>query len=320
MEETHNYEDAIRLMRAILLSSTLAQKSDVIIRRKLEGLKDLDWSNPSEFSIDLTAWNYVKKKGYPPQLVFCHPTVLLCFRESSLYYRGLSGLSQKAAKTYIGAIENLELGKPGARLDFSKAITMAKTYNRFISSIINNTPNWNIEDAHRMIIANIGISVDGTARNKVGELGERKLREAVLRWIINNKLLVDPPANLLTPSVLPTHCNLVGEISMKFSSDPDIEFQQYGNPKVVIEIKGGIDPAGALERYGAAKKSFEHAVKKNAQCRNFYVAAVITPEVEKRIQDDRLVNRYYNLIELLENTSALEEFMLEIFHHELRIM
>jgi hypothetical protein len=28
----------------------------------------------------------------------------------------------------------------------------------------------------------------------------------------------------------------------------------------VVEIKGGIDPAGALERYVAATKSFQHAL------------------------------------------------------------
>ena len=39
----------------------------------------------------------------------------------------------------------------------------------------------------------------------------------------------------------------------------------------VIEVKGGTDSAGALERYGAAKKSFEHAIEVSPRCKNFYI-------------------------------------------------
>ena len=42
------------------------------------------------------------------------------------------------------------------------------------------------------------------------------------------------------------------------SSEPDIPLiNTDGSTIAVIEIKGGTDPAGALEQYGATKKSFE---------------------------------------------------------------
>ena len=76
-----------------------------------------------------------------------------------------------------------------------------------------------------------------------------------------------------------------------------------------IEIKYGLDPAGALERYGAAMKSFEAAVSENSRVVNVYLASSITPEVRRRIDDDRLVNQDFNLIELLANSEKRQEFI-----------
>ena len=53
-----------------------------------------------------------------------------------------------------------------------------------------------------------------------------------------------------------------------------------------IEIKGGKDPAGALERLGAMQKSFEATP---AQCVNFLVAGVVTAEMRKRLDQMGLV-------------------------------
>src|SRR5437773_11793068 len=106
---------------------------------------------------------------------------------------------------------------------------------------------------------------------------------------------------------------------MRFSSEPDIAFEQRGIVKATGEIKGGIDPAGALERYGAAKKSFEHAVQRSSRCRNFYLGGVFTPELQRRIDADRLVEKTYNIIALLNDETVRAEFFNELFHHTLRM-
>lgn len=64
-------------------------------------------------------------------------------------------------------------------------------------------------------------------------------------------------------------------------------------------MKGGADPAGALERYGAAKKSFEEAFRRNSQVRTILVASCITSEVHTRIQNDSIISTYFNLTEIL---------------------
>ena len=72
---------------------------------------------------------------------------------------------------------------------------------------------------------------------------------------------------------------LADGIVMVFSSEPDVAFLRGELLEATIEIKGGIDPAGALERLGAAEKSAQAAIGVNTRCKNFLVAGVITAEM-----------------------------------------
>ena len=69
-------------------------------------------------------------------------------------------------------------------------------------------------------------------------------------------------------------------MNLTYGSEPDILFEKNGEYVVTIEVKGGIDPAGALERLGAVQKSFEETP---VQCHNFLIAGVVTPEMKKRL-------------------------------------
>ncbi len=82
-----------------------------------------------------------------------------------------------------------------------------------------------------------------------------------------------------------------------------------GNLIGTVEIKYGLDSAAALERYGAAQKSFEAAIRENARVSNVYLASCITPEVRRRISEDRVVNEDFNLTEVLNNEAKREEFL-----------
>lgn len=68
---------------------------------------------------------------------------------------------------------------------------------------------------------------------------------------------------------------LSNHTSILFSSEPDISLlNNQGTTIGVIEVKGGADPAGALERYGAAKKSFEESLCSSLQSKPFLLQAV----------------------------------------------
>ena len=108
---------------------------------------------------------------------------------------------------------------------------------------------------------------------------------------------------------------LADGVHMKFGSEPDIAFEREGSLAVLIEIKGGKDPAGALERLGAIKKTFDEGP---VGCKNFLVAGVVTPTMRERLQEMR-IEHVFDIDELLEDDAVWADFMNEIFHHGLRI-
>lgn len=108
---------------------------------------------------------------------------------------------------------------------------------------------------------------------------------------------------------------LSNQRSVLFSSEPDLSLLgEDGNTMAVIEVKGGSDPAGALERYGAAKKSFEEAFRQNEQVKTILVASCITTEVENRINSDPTIHEYHNLTELMTVDEVKVAFLEHIFN------
>ena len=98
--------------------------------------------------------------------------------------------------------------------------------------------------------------------------------------------------------------------------EPDIAFRRNDRLIATIEIKGGTDPAGALERLGAMSKSFAETPP---GCVNFLVAGVITPEMQTRL--DGMGNvKCYRLYRLSEDENYWDDFTNEIFHHAVRVI
>lgn len=321
-----SYTDNLRKIKSLSIVTSLQKRSDVKAHQLIESFdQPLTWTPLTNLMIDQETWEYITtQRNYDPKFVFCHPEILLKSSMTSLYYRGLTGLSVKAARDYLGSIENLEKGNLRSRLSDEKALKMSRVYNTFICSIIKGSTDWTLENGKRTIIATMGITLDGSMRNKVGEIAEERVRSLIFEWITDKGLLISPTqaeAVLLTEP--PVESTIKGNITMKFSSEPDISFYKktdtFEELLAVIEIKGGIDPAGALERYGAATKSFQHALSISSNCKNFFLSAVFTPELERRIQKDRLIEKYFDIIKILEDSALRDRFFEEVFHYTLRV-
>lgn len=323
MTPSNEYTDNLRRLKSLLISQSLQKRPDL---KAYEAIRQFDqaprWEPLEDLLIEEAAWKYVTiDRGYEGKYVFCHPAILHAHHITALYYRGLAGLSLKAANSYVGAVGKLESGSDRARLSPEKALKIARTYNTFISSVINGSSDWTLENGHRTIIATMGITLDGTNRNRIGDVAEGRVRGIVLEWAIENGLVVEPSLTVEEARErLPKQCALKNGIVMRFSSEPDIAFVQGTMMLAVVEIKGGIDRAGALERYGAAQKSFSDAIGSSPHCRTFYLTAIETPEVANRIARDRLVEKTYNIIGLLSDPDYRDEFLLELFHHSLRLI
>lgn len=161
----------------------------------------------------------------------------------------------------------------------------------------------------------MGITEDGRLRNVLGMEGEAGIKKPLSDWL-------SPGRQVPCHVVRINHEYLLGQdrdVRMLFSAEPDIEFQRRGpdgwETVSTIEIKSGRDPAGALERLGAIRKSFEETP---AQSRNFAVLGVTTPEMESRLKEMR-VERVFNLWAILEGRDKAV-FINEIFHYTLRLL
>lgn len=328
-EKPDDYVTELRKVRAILIASKLKEAPDqVTLDIITKSKKKLDWTNRKKIGIDEEAWAYATKTlGADPKFVFCHPDILQDDPQTSLYYRGLSTLSLKAARDYAGAVDALERGGKSRGLTAERAEQIASAYNKFISGVVSGVDDWTLEDGHRAIIATIGITLDGVMRNKIGEVAESRIRKMIVEWALEADLIESPEIDgeMLAGEVLPKQYKLSDGIEMVFGSEPDVSFLRVDKKTktktlvCVIEIKGGTDRAGALERYGAATKSFQSALAANNKCENFFLSAVYTDELTRRISADRLVHKHFDIIELLEDKEKREEFFEEVFHFTLRM-
>ncbi len=93
--------------------------------------------------------------------------------------------------------------------------------------------------------------------------------------------------------------------SMYFSSEPDVTFMD-ANGKVngAVEIKAGIDPAGALERLGAMFKSFDNVLTVTPNAQTILVATCITEEVDARLRESNAVSKTFVTTDVINNKSG----------------
>ena len=312
VEKRRQLEDAIE--RSVTVARRIMAKADLTIRREIEALEiegGLEYEL-KELCIAEEAWARMKEIGIEPRLVFAHPKILQVLPRSSFYYRNIALLPRKRVSQIVGSVEAWEKPESNARVSGNKSWKVCRLYNAVIGSIILNSDSWAMEDGYRNILASVGISLDGTIRNLVGQAGEEEVRRRMIDWLAD--------AGLLTRKADAKDRNLrvfklQRGVELRFSSEPDVSFARDGELMTVVEIKAGKDPAGAQERLGAIKKSFDQVPR---QCKKFLVVGVVTPGMRSQLQD-MYIDMDFNIDDLIEDDNEWRRFMNEIFHHALRI-
>ncbi len=283
------------------------------------GSSSLEWSQLQELGVSDTAWDQVQDKGIDPTLVFCHPEVVRNAPPLIAYYRCLALLPQKGLQRLAASsTKNLEEGS-SSNLSRPKAQRIAHVLNSLICLLVESDSNWTLENARVAALLNFGTQINGSWRNEIGSEGGRRVKALLVGSSAESELvknIIRLDNSIVTPSdEVPSIEDIRGLITVTdyaitFSSEPDVSIRNsQGTLVATIEVKYGLDPAGALERYGAAKKSFEEAVRENSRVMNVYLPSMITPEVRRRIDDDRLVNQDFNLTEVLGNSERRREFI-----------
>lgn len=303
-------EDSLR--RARIIASRLKKGKDKEMKQVIESFDCPASKYPKKeqamMGIYDRARDYIMKQKIEPKFVFAHPEILKKYPQTSMYYRGISTLPLKRAQKIVPSIKKWEDGK-SRNNNFGDCLRISCLYNATISAIVMDSTDWTLENGYRNILATLGIAEDGKIRNLIGSRGENLVRGLIFKWFKEEESVK------ITTVEKDKEYKLEGNnriVTMKFSSEPDVSFEMNDRIIATIEIKSGTDPAGALERLGAIKKSFEETP---THSKNFAVLGVITREMENRMQDMHIEDHF--VLKNIESDPA--NFLNEVFHHALRL-
>ena len=296
--------------KSLLLSGLIRERADQKAREIIEYYADPLVFQPLEtYMISQAAWAYTTAAGFDPPLVFAHPDLLQRYPETSQYYRGMTLLSQKQVKNAVGVgIDAWEAGTYKRAVPSSACLKVARLYNTIMSSIIEDSTAWTLENGYRNILAAMGFRLQGMFLNKIGQIAEERIKTRIATWLRDRSLIVATREDGVY--------ELPHDTIMRYGSEPDIKIERAGQLIATIEIKGGKDPAGALERLGAMQKSFAETPP---ECVNFLIAGVVTSEMKSRLNQIGVV-RVYLLDRLAQDGSEWDDFIKELFHYTARIV
>ncbi|MBQ9190142.1 MAG: XcyI family restriction endonuclease [Bacteroidaceae bacterium] len=292
---------------------------------KAEGNR-LEWTNRGEWGVSEDAWQLIQGTNIPVALLFMHPKVLTTSPEFLKYYRSVAMIPQKglAAVSGVSSLEKIESGRSG--VNKSQTERLVKTINEFTSLMVNLSTGLNKNELEGMMYATAGVKIDGSWRNQIGNEGERVIRTILFDGLVANDEVSSVTCRGNTQEVTPKTINRIREgleedqtlnlmngYSVKYSSEPDVEMKdEKGDTVGVIEIKSGIDPAGALERLGAMLKSFENTLAEYPSAATILVASCITDEVQKRLNASMIVRSTYVTTNITSSASEKRKFVNKI--------
>ncbi|MBL4695541.1 MAG: XcyI family restriction endonuclease [Rhizobiaceae bacterium] len=279
--------------------------------------KNLNWSESGDFGVSEETKSNLIAQGMSLSQHLCHPNVLLSNSRYLTYYRCISTFSQKGLKTLSGvsAVDKIESGKSKCKSD--QALKLAQAINENLTAIYSVALPEK-EKLKGIMYAAAGTTIDGSWRNKIGSEGERVIRTLFLKELLSHgeiarvtlKNGTEISGSDLNASWLDEHTAELqsgmatnGAVIL-FGSEPDITLIG-ADAKVVagIEIKAGIDPAGALERLGAMMKSFENIRSVSSEAETILVASCITDEVDQRLRGMKGV-RTFIMTDVIQNRKS----------------
>ena len=299
--------------RSTLMAQRISQRTDLELGKLIsEFTESLDFFPLDDLMISTKAWDHIRDSHLDPKSVFAHPTLLCKYPKLSAYYRGIALLPQKRVTEIATPVSGWEDGSRKAPVKDAQSKEVARLYNAVVSSIIEGATNWTLENGYRNILANMGIGLDGTFRNIIGQDAEKLIKTRISNWLRSAGLIIKANKD-------ETEFKLPKGYWMRYGSEPDVHFQKENNDVkqtiATIEIKGGKDPAGALERLGAVQKSFEATPPDSV---DILVAGVITPEMKARL-DQMGIAKVYMLDDLAHDGEKWVAFINEVFHYTVRI-
>jgi hypothetical protein len=256
-----------------------------------------------------------------PLSLFCHPRVLSEQPRLLLYFRTVALISQKGLSCLVGpSVARIESGRI-EQLEPQQVTQLVVAINSVVSAMVSAGAELEAGQLTGLQFAAAGATIQGSWNNAVGAEGEAAVRAILVNHLRNEIVQIvwrDGSTSAYEDS---THTELLDRIGdvrvvrlkqgfhLAFASEPDVSLRNAENtPIVAIEVKAGSDSAGALERLGAAMKSFENDRNMNPRLQTIYVVRAITPQLRKRIDEGNPFDFTFALSELLADDRTQRTF------------
>mgnify|MGYP000114834720 CR=1 FL=1 len=290
-----------QLQRALFFHRKFHEYGMIELAEELDQLKGerYEWALEA-LGISEIAWNIAIHRGIKPVLVFCHPDVIMENPRRIAYYRMLAILSQKSMQNIGLPTQKHEF--ESEQLDREKARSLAITFNKIISAIVEDDPEITVRELDMLRAMSAGTQADGSWRNRKGDEAEEAIK-ALIKARIREKGLLYCTGSEGRELILKD-----GRVFV-FGKEPDVGVYHGKKLIIAIEIKGGIDPAGVHERYGAALKSLEKAKKNNRECKTILIMARVslTSSVEREINESPYIDQFFDLEGVMEHGSETQQ-------------
>lgn len=297
-----NQEEEIWTADQVTKSSFFHQKLHewglLEIAHELESIKgeELEW-NRAHLNISDKAWNKVIHTGIKPLRVFAHPEVLKQNPKRVSYYRMLSMVSQKSMSRVNISIGKYEIG--ASELKNDTAAQLSRHLNKIISGLIEYDKKIDLREFDLWRGMSAGSQAQGSWQNTKGDRAEVVIKDLIRKRVWDENLVVERK-----PHGKGEELKLKDRRQFVLGSEPDVSIYEKGSVQIAIEIKGGIDPAGALERFGAALKSLRRAKQENPKSATILIVqgVSLTSTVKEEVNKSKeVINHLFRIEELVGN-------------------
>lgn len=277
----------------------------------------LNWNNLTQLSVDKAVIDSLNVDVKEYAKYYCHPAVLEANPRLLRYYRSIALFSLKGLKSISGvsAVEKIEEGE---HCKDNQSFILSQVINKNLN-LIYSSIGIDSERRKGLFYSTTGSSIEGSWRNAIGTEGERIINTMLLKLLLRNdeincvinKKGYQFNSNEIdsvwieknTPDLLSATCKN-GSI-VKFGSEPDLScFISSGELTAGVEVKAGLDPAGALERLGAMLKSFEHVLSQSPNAETLLVIACLTDTVQNRLNSTKNVSRVFILTDIINDPNG----------------
>lgn len=261
--------------------------------------EELDW-DLSALGISETAWKKVIHKGIRPVTVFAHPTVLMTIPGAVGYYRMLSMVSQKSMARIGIPVKVYEAAAVVS--DRKTAEKIAYHLNQVIGRLIDLDEEIDSREFDLWRGMAAGTQAQGSWQNAKG------VRAETLFWGLIQRRLCEK--GWVTVETAERTFKLRDERVVIFGDEPDVAFYKANRIRAAIEIKGGIDPAGVLERLGAALKTLNRVREENPAAVTVLIVQEVslTPQARNDLDLNRhIITHWFTMEEVLTDNTARHE-------------